>query len=63
MVEHGAVTGSTIYPERHRARWRARSLIGLMVEFRLRERWELREPTERKDGGWTWTVEWLGSRR
>jgi hypothetical protein len=59
LDEHGAVTGSHAYPERHQARWRARTLISLMVELRLRDRAELREHTDRRDGGWVWTVEYV----
>ncbi len=57
MLEYGAVTGSTVYPKRHQARWRAQSLIRLMVELRMHERWELSEHTDQKQGGWVWTVE------
>lgn len=63
MREHGAVTSATVYKERHHARWRAQSLIKLMVELELHERWELREHTDRKEGGWTWTVEYLARSR
>jgi len=54
------VTGSTAYVSRHRARWRAEKLIRLLVELGLRERWQLREHTEAKNGGWVWTVEYAG---
>lgn len=60
LMEHGAVTGRTIYENRHKARWQARRLIRLMVELRIHERWQLREHVDRKDGGWRWTVEYLG---
>lgn len=62
LLEHGAVTGSTIYPERHHARWRAQSLIKLMVRLDMHERWELREHTDKTEGGWIWTVEYLARR-
>lgn len=62
MVEHGAVTGETAYPARHQARHRARRLIRLMVELRLHERYELVEHTDRRRGGWTWTVEYTPER-
>lgn len=60
MREYGAVNGSTVYPERHHARWRAQSLIKLMVSLDMYERWELREHTDHKDDGWTWSVEYVG---
>lgn len=63
MVEHGSVHGRGAYPERHRARWRARKLIELMVDLGLHERWELREHVERKQSGYTWAVEYLGRPR
>lgn len=59
LVEHGAVVGSTVYKDRHQARWRAQSLIRYMVELRLHDRWDLREHTEKKGDGWIWTVEYL----
>ncbi len=62
MVDYGAVTGSTIYTERHQARWKARDLISLMVDLHLHPRGELREHTERRDGGWVWVVEWIPAR-
>jgi len=63
LLEHGAVQGRTIYEHRHQARWRAQRLIRLLVELRMRQRWELKEHTERRHGGWTWTVEYLGGKR
>jgi hypothetical protein len=57
LVEYGAVLGTTIYPERQLARYRARSLISLMVDLDLHPRSELREHTDRCDGGWIWAVE------
>lgn len=59
LLEYGAVTGTTIYPERHQARWGARYLIQLLVELDMHPRPELREHTDRKDGGWVWTVEYV----
>lgn len=63
MVEHGSVHGRAMYDKRHVARWKARYLIGLMVDLGLHDRWELREHVERKDGGYVWAVEFLGRRR
>jgi hypothetical protein len=60
MVEYGSVQGSTVYTKRHNARWHAQSLIRLMVELRIHERWELREHTERQGDSWIWTVEYCG---
>jgi hypothetical protein len=62
MLEHGAVQGSRVYQERHRARWQARALIALLVELRLHERPELREHTDRVDGGWVWYVQHVDAR-
>lgn len=59
MREYGAVTSSIVYDVRHKARWKAQRLIRLMVELRVHERWQLREHTDKIDGGWTWTVEYL----
>lgn len=58
MVSHGAVTGSTAYKDRHQARYRARKLIRLLDELRIRDRWQLKEHTSRSSGGWVWTVEY-----
>lgn len=63
MVEHGSVHGRIVYEKRHVARWRARYLIGLMVDLGLHERWELREHVERKADGFVWAVEFLGRPR
>jgi hypothetical protein len=60
LLEHGAVRGTKVYPERHRSRWQARALISLLVELRLHDRAELREHTDRLAGGWVWTVEYVG---
>jgi hypothetical protein len=62
MLEHGRVIGSRVYPKRHLARWRAQSLIRLLVELRMHERWEVTEHVGRRDGGWTWSVEYVGRR-
>jgi hypothetical protein len=63
MLEHGAVRGSRVHPERHQARWQARSMISLMVELRLHERSEVREHTEPLNGGWVWIVEHVNTPR
>jgi hypothetical protein len=60
LMEYGSVHGSRAYPERHRARWKARYVIRLLVESGLRARSELREHTDRGDGGYTWAVEYVG---
>jgi len=60
LREHGAVQGTDVYDQRHKARWRAQKLIRYMVELRVHERWELKEHTERRGDGWTWTVEYVG---
>jgi hypothetical protein len=57
LLEHGAVYGTVAYRHRHQARWRAQSLIKLMVELDMHPRWELREHTECVDGGWRWSIE------
>jgi hypothetical protein len=62
MMEHGRVIGSRVYPDRHLARYRAQSLIRLMVELRLHERWELGEHVQRQNGGWVWSVEYVRRR-
>lgn len=61
MIDHGAVTGSTVYSQRHQARHRARKLIRLMVELRMHDRDELVEHTGAQSGGWVWTVEYRGA--
>jgi hypothetical protein len=63
LLEHGAVTGRTIYERREQARWRARRLIRLLVELRLHERWHLTEHVFRDSSGWKWTVEYKGGGR
>jgi hypothetical protein len=60
MIEYGAVYGSSVYPERHLARWRAKWLVKVMVELGLHERWQLIEHTQRRDTGWIWSVEYAG---
>jgi hypothetical protein len=62
MREYGAVMGTRVYAKRHQARWRARYLIGLLVDLEMHPRWELREHTDRRDGGWAWTVEYVRRR-
>lgn len=62
MVEHGSVYGRVVYETRHKARWRARYVIGLMVDLGMHERWEVREHVERRQGGFVWAVEYLGRR-
>jgi hypothetical protein len=57
LLEHGGVYGTATYRHRHQARWRARYLIDLMVELDMHPRWELREHTERRGGGWGWAIE------
>lgn len=60
MMEHGAVFGTGVYEKRHQARWRARKLIGLMVELGLHNRWDLEEHVNRRGDGWAWCVEYVG---
>jgi hypothetical protein len=61
MMAHGTVQGSKVYEVKNQARWRAESLIDLMVELRLHERWELRRHIERlPDGMYRWSVEFRG---
>lgn len=60
LIEHGAVRGRQVYERRHVARWRAQKLINLMVALGIHERWQLAEHTEKRPGGWGWTVEYLG---
>ena len=60
MLEHGAVRGARIYPNRNAARWHAQALIRLMVELRIHNRDEMREHTERSGNGFVWSVEYLG---
>ena len=62
LREHGAVWGEQTYVKRHVARWRAQKLIRLLVELRLRERWELAERTVKRGGEWAWAVEYTGRR-
>jgi hypothetical protein len=62
MLEHGQVRSQTAYDTKHKARWKARYLIGLMTDLGLHERWELREHVERKGSGFIWAVEFLGRR-
>lgn len=57
MREYGAVTSSMVYTHRHQARWRAQKLMRLLTELKICERWQMGEHTDRKDGGWIWTVE------
>jgi hypothetical protein len=59
MLEHGAVSGSNLYPKRHLARWRAEKLMRAMSDLGLHERWQLAEHSDERDGGWIWTVELL----
>jgi hypothetical protein len=56
LLEHGVVTGVHSYDSRHQARYRSQKLIRLLVELRLRERWELAEHVEKRGGRWTWSV-------
>jgi hypothetical protein len=58
LREHGVVAGVHSYESRHHARYRAQRLIRLLVELRLRERWELAECVEKRGGRWTWSVQY-----
>lgn len=60
MLAKGMVIGSTRYPARHQAKWRAQRLVRLMVELRLHERGQLKCHTDAREGGWVWVVEYLG---
>lgn len=60
IAAHGQVDGDRLLEKRHQARWRAQSLIGLLVALRLRERWELTEHVEKTPGGYKWSVAYLG---
>lgn len=62
MLDQGAVRGSTVYPLRHQARYRARKLIRLMVELRMHDGEQLVEHTDKRAGGWIWSVEYRGGR-
>jgi hypothetical protein len=61
MVEHGAVKG-TVRHKYASARWHAQKLIGLMVELKLHERWELSEHVEKRGDGWLWSIEYFPGR-
>lgn len=60
MLEYRAVVFSTVVQERHQADWTGKKLTRLMVELGLHDRREIRYHTEPKDGGWIWSVEYLG---
>lgn len=60
LSSHGVVVGRNRYPNREAARHHARRLKRLLVELRMREGWELREHMEQVEGGWIWSVEYLG---
>jgi hypothetical protein len=60
MLEHGAIRGQLVYDTRHKARWRARRLMGLWEDLGLHPRWEVREHINRAPGGYVWTIEYLG---
>ena len=60
LHEHGGLNGTKIYEKRHQARWQAQALIRLLVELRMFERKELSEHTEKRHGGYIWSVEYLG---
>jgi len=61
---HGEVRGQNVYNERWQARNRARTLIGLLTDLELYERWELEEHTSKvpasRGKGWQWAVEYKG---
>jgi hypothetical protein len=60
LADWGAVTSPFVFDTKYKARWRARYLIRLLVELNLHETWELCEHTEKKNGGYQWTVEYVG---
>lgn len=60
LSSHGVAVGQKRYATRDSARHHARRLKRLLVELRMREEWELREHMEQVDGGWIWSVEYLG---
>lgn len=63
LMRYGLVRGSMVYIHQHTARNKAARLIRYMDELRVHERWELKEHTERRDGGWAWSVEYVGGRK
>jgi len=62
LMDYGIVAGQLVYDKRKTARNRAERLIRYLVELRLREKWQLVEHTERKDGGYVWSVEYRGEK-
>lgn len=63
MLESGAVSSSTIYDTYDKARWRARYLRDKIVELELAQKWQMKEHIDRKNGGYVWTVEYIGGRK
>jgi hypothetical protein len=61
LMQYGAVNGSKVYSHRHLARWRAASLIRVLVELRVHERWQLAEHVTRgpRGQGYVWSVEYI----
>ena len=60
LVEHGVVVSVKRYRTRDQARGHVRALKRLMVELRLHQPWQLREHMEKVEGGWMWSLEYLG---
>jgi hypothetical protein len=60
MRAHGAVAGARIYHSRTLARYHAQSLMRLIRDLRIMEKWEMSEHTHRRGDGWAWEVEYLG---
>lgn len=61
MMQHGTVQGSKHYEIQHHARWRVDSLISLMVELGIHERWQVKRHVQRHpDGTFTWSLEYVG---
>jgi len=60
LIEHGALRSQYVYDSRYKARWRARYLMRLWGDLGIHARWELREHVDRFDGGFIWTIEYLG---
>lgn len=58
LHERGCVRGEVIYEKRHQARWQARGLRQLLNDCRMFDSPTLVEHTEKKWGGWVWSLEY-----
>lgn len=60
LMRCGLVFGALNYRNQNAARWAMRRVLGDLVALRLHARDELQGHLEAREGGWIWSIEYLG---